>query len=79
MCDARLGLPDVLPAHPPEEKDGEGVKEVKRDGRETSQGGREIRWLLVFPPRTPSAQDSRQSFISVSRNIPAGRVSLSVH
>lgn len=79
MCDAHLGLPDVLPAHPPEEKDGEGVKEVKRDRRETSQGRREIRWLLVFPPRTPSAQDSQHSFISVSRNIPAGGVSLSVY
>lgn len=77
MCDAHLGLPDVLPAHPPE-KDGEGVKEVKRDGRETSQGRREIRWLLVFLPHTPSLQDSQHSFISVSRNIPAGGVSLSV-
>lgn len=62
------------------EKDREGKREVKGDSeRERDQGWGEIRWLLVSPPHTPSAQDSECSFISVSESFPAGSAALSVY
>lgn len=70
-----------LPANQaPGEKDREGKREVKGDSeRERDQGWGEIRWLLVSPPCTPSAQDSECSFISVSESFPAGSAALSVY
>ncbi len=72
-----------LPANEaPGEKDREGKREVKGDSereRERDQGWGEIRWLVVSPPRTPSAQDSECSFISVSESFPAGSAALSVY
>lgn len=64
----------------PGEKDREGKREVKEGSEcERDQGWGEIRWLLVSPPHTPSAQDSECSFISVSESFPAGSEALSVY